>query len=92
MIFDRNKPAIYTNVSKIPRIKFVQIRLHYFPLVINLSVLLKMLENLEEKIIEVWGICEKTPGIFRYKLKIDREKVIDGNFGFYIQVSFSDFQ
>jgi hypothetical protein len=51
-----------------------------------------MLENLEEKIIEVWKICEKTPGIFRYKLKIDREKVIDGNFGFYIQVSFSDFQ
>ena len=35
----------------------------------------------------LWYKClEKSPEIFRYKLNIEKEKILEGKFNFYVQV------
>lgn len=43
--------------------------------------------SLIENIKTLWDECEtKNAEVFRYKVNISRDKVLDGNFKFYVQV------
>lgn len=43
--------------------------------------------NLVEDIKSKWEQCEENnPEVFRYKVNVTRDKVLDGNFNFYVQV------
>lgn len=43
----------------------------------------KLVEEIKTK----WDQCEENnPEVFRYKVNISRDKVLDGNFKFYVQV------
>ncbi|CRK95274.1 CLUMA_CG008699, isoform A [Clunio marinus] len=44
--------------------------------------------NLIDKLKRNWDQCEKnSPDVFRYKLNVTNEKVLDGNFKFYVQLN-----
>lgn len=46
-----------------------------------------MMNELKRKLIEKYENCEENDRkIFRYKLKFEQEKVLEGNFGFFVQV------
>lgn len=48
-----------------------------------------MTSNLElvDDIKTKWDQCEENnPDVFRYKVDVTRDKVLDGNFKFYVQV------
>ncbi len=51
-----------------------------------------MMFDLKQKLIENYKNFEKNHSeIFRYKLKFEREKVLSGNFQFFIQVRIVNF-
>lgn len=46
------------------------------------------MNNLVDLIKEKWNKCEKENlEVFRYKLNVSNERILDGNFKFLIQVS-----
>lgn len=48
----------------------------------------KLCENLVEELKTKWEYVETNyADVFRYKLNVNREKVLEGNFQFYVQVS-----
>jgi hypothetical protein len=45
------------------------------------------MENLLKNLMRNWEIClKKHSELFRFKLNIEKSKVLDGYFGFYVEV------
>lgn len=43
-------------------------------------------QNIKNELTWRWLSLEKIPNIFRYKLNVRQQKILDGRFGFFVQV------
>lgn len=43
-------------------------------------------QNIRNELCRRWTALESVPNIFRYKLNVRRQKVLEGRYGFFVQV------
>lgn len=46
-------------------------------------------QRIKSELKKRWTACESIPNVFRYKLNVRKQKIVEGNFGFFAQVRIS---